>query len=133
MRLMTWRMVFVSPYPEARPGELVFLQGYRAATPEEVMAVHTKNYVRGLEVLTRMRAPLDIDSAPTYVTPSSYEEAGRLVDPRFLSLSRWYKHDGWTRRCICVPNFSCDSRESLSLYELGQLQWGTFIWVTSLG
>ena len=61
--------------PGERPGDLVFLEGFRAATPEEVMTVHTKNYVNGLKMLAKTRAPLDIDSAPTYVTPSSYEEA----------------------------------------------------------
>ena len=61
--------------PGERQGELVFLEGYRAATAEEVMTVHTKNYVNGLNMLARTRAPLDIDSAPTYVTSSSYVDA----------------------------------------------------------
>lgn len=61
--------------PHERQGELVFLEGYRAATAEEVMTVHTKNYVNGLNMLARTRAPLDIDSAPTYVTSSTYEAA----------------------------------------------------------
>ena len=61
--------------PSERQGELIFLEDYRPATADEVMTVHTKNYVSGLNMLARTRAPLDIDSAPTYVTTASYEEA----------------------------------------------------------
>lgn len=61
--------------PDERAGELVFLEGYRPATADEVMRVHTKNYVSGLNMLARTRAPLDIDNAPTYLTTASYDAA----------------------------------------------------------
>ena len=61
--------------PDERAGELVFLEGYRPATADEVTRVHTKNYVSGLNMLARTRAPLDIDNAPTYLTTSSYDAA----------------------------------------------------------
>jgi acetoin utilization deacetylase AcuC-like enzyme len=61
--------------PEARPGELALLNGFKPASAEAVMSVHTKNYVRGLDMLAKTRAPLDIDASPTYLTTASYEEA----------------------------------------------------------
>lgn len=61
--------------PTLRPGELALLDGFRPATAEQVMTVHTKNYVKGLDMLARTRAPLDIDAAPTYLTKDSYHEA----------------------------------------------------------
>jgi len=61
--------------PEARPGELALLDGFAPASAEQVMSVHTKNYVRGLDMLARTRAPLDIDASPTYLTTASYAEA----------------------------------------------------------
>ena len=61
--------------PEARPGELALLDGFAPASAEQVMSVHTKNYVRGLDMLAKTRAPLDIDASPTYLTTASYKEA----------------------------------------------------------
>ena len=61
--------------PEARPGELALLDGFAPASAEQVMSVHAKNYVRGLDMLARTRAPLDIDASPTYLTTASYAEA----------------------------------------------------------
>ena len=60
---------------ELRQGELAFLDGFAPASAEQVMEVHSKNYVRGLDMLARTRAPLDIDNAPTYLTTASYTEA----------------------------------------------------------
>jgi acetoin utilization deacetylase AcuC-like enzyme len=61
--------------PERRPGELAFLADFRPASAEDVMTVHTKNYVQGLNMLAQTRAPLDIDASPTYLTKSSYAAA----------------------------------------------------------
>ena len=61
--------------PEARPGELALLDGFAPASAEQVMSVHAKNYVKGLDMLSRTRAPLDIDASPTYLTTASYAEA----------------------------------------------------------
>ena len=60
-----------------RPGELVLLEDFAPATAEQIMEVHTKNFVQGLDILAKTRAPCDVDTAPTYVTPGSYDAAMR--------------------------------------------------------
>ena len=46
-----------------------------AATREEIAAVHQPHLVSALETVCREQAPGIIDYAPTYVTPSSFEDA----------------------------------------------------------
>ena len=62
--------------PEARAGELVSLDAFAPATREQVMEVHTKNYVGGLNVLAKTRAPMDV-TGDTYITSASYDAALR--------------------------------------------------------
>ena len=62
--------------PEARAGELVRLDAFAPATREQVMEVHTKNYVGGLNVLAKTRAPMDV-TGDTYITSASYDAALR--------------------------------------------------------
>jgi len=45
------------------------------ATPEEIAYVHHPTFVSALEKVCREQAPGIIDYAPTYVTPSSFEDA----------------------------------------------------------
>ena len=61
--------------PAARPGELVELSGFRPASAEEVMRVHAKNFVSGLNLLCKTRAPMDLDVSATYITSASYDAA----------------------------------------------------------
>lgn len=51
----------------------------RSATPEEIAYVHDPKLVTGLERVCREQAPGIIDYAPTYVTPSSFEDALRAA------------------------------------------------------
>ena len=46
-----------------------------AATREEIAAVHHPGLIAGLEKVCREEAPGIIDYAPTYVTPSSFDDA----------------------------------------------------------
>src|SRR5215208_479244 len=46
-----------------------------AATREEIASIHDPNLVSALEKVCREEAPGIIDYAPTYVTPSSFEDA----------------------------------------------------------
>ena len=57
------------------------------ATKKALERVHVKNYCNGLELLCATRAPTNLDTAPTYCTPSSFQDvmlgvgaATRLVD-----------------------------------------------------
>jgi acetoin utilization deacetylase AcuC-like enzyme len=47
----------------------------KPATPEEIAYVHHPKLIAGLEKVCREQAPGIIDYAPTYVTPSSFEDA----------------------------------------------------------
>src|ERR1043165_9002960 len=47
----------------------------KPATPEEIAYVHNPKLVSALEKVCKEQAPGIIDYAPTYVTPSSYEDA----------------------------------------------------------
>ena len=72
-------------HPE-RPGRLSLLEPRlgsfeaeriktMAATHEEIASVHNPKLISGLERVCREQAPGVIDYAPTYVTPSSFEDA----------------------------------------------------------
>ena len=67
--------------PAARPGELVELSGFRPASAEEVMRVHAKNFVSGLNLLCKTRAPMDLDVSATYITSASYDAALAGAEP----------------------------------------------------
>ena len=47
----------------------------RIATVEEVLAVHRAPYLELLDRIVRTKAPSAVESAPTYVTHSSYADA----------------------------------------------------------
>ena len=51
------------------------LSGFRSATPAEVLAVHHERYVEQLRSVVASKAPAAVESAPTYVTPSSFDDA----------------------------------------------------------
>ena len=56
------------PHPGRRAGQaFVSLDAFAPATRERVMEVHTKNYVGGLNVLAKTRAPMDV-TGDTYIT-----------------------------------------------------------------
>lgn len=72
-------------HPE-RPGRFEFLESKldsihaerldaKPATREEIAYVHTPRLIAALERVCREQAPGIIDYAPTYVTPSSFEDA----------------------------------------------------------
>ena len=60
--------------PTARAGELVHLESFTPATRDQVMEVHSKNYVGGLALLAKTRAPMDV-TGDTYITQASYDAA----------------------------------------------------------
>ncbi|KAK3271017.1 hypothetical protein CYMTET_20610, partial [Cymbomonas tetramitiformis] len=62
--------------PYDRPGDVAELEDFTSATPEDIMRVHDPKYVRTFPILSS-RAPMIIEDAPTYITPSSYELALR--------------------------------------------------------
>ena len=73
--------------PAARPGEVLEITDVVPATKKALERVHAKNYCNGLELLCATRAPTNLDTAPTYCTPSSFQDvmlgvgaATRLVD-----------------------------------------------------
>jgi acetoin utilization deacetylase AcuC-like enzyme len=47
----------------------------KPATREEIASVHNPKLIAGLEKVCRVQAPGIVDYAPTYVTPSSFEDA----------------------------------------------------------
>ena len=51
------------------------ISSYRRATAAEVLAVHRAPYLELLERLVRSKAPAAVESAPTYITHSSYDDA----------------------------------------------------------
>ena len=51
------------------------ITAFRSATVEEVLAVHRAPYLELLERVVRTKAPSAVESAPTYVTHSSYADA----------------------------------------------------------
>jgi acetoin utilization deacetylase AcuC-like enzyme len=63
----------------------------RPATPEEIAHVHNPKLVSALEKVCREQAPGIIDYAPTYVTPSSFEDA-RLAAGGVITCARAVLH-----------------------------------------
>ena len=57
------------------------LTGFRSATIMEVLAVHRQPYLELLQRIVASKAPCDVESAPTYATPSTYEDAFHVRVP----------------------------------------------------
>jgi len=55
--------------------QIVQLSGFRRATPTEVFAVHREHYVEQLRSVVASKAPAMVETAPTYVTTSSFDDA----------------------------------------------------------
>lgn len=62
-----------------RPGEILRLDAFESAGKEALDGVHVKNYLAGLELVSKTRAPTNLDTAPTYATKSSYDDVMRGV------------------------------------------------------
>ncbi|OUS47651.1 histone deacetylase family protein [Ostreococcus tauri] len=60
-----------------RPQDVMELTGVELAPKSALEGVHTKNYATGLELLCGTRAPVNLDTAPTYCTTSTYADAMR--------------------------------------------------------
>lgn len=61
--------------PEALGSDMVELRGAPAATQEQLLRVHSAPFLRNFALLARMKAPCTYDSAPTYVTKTSVDDA----------------------------------------------------------
>ncbi|GAB4823176.1 hypothetical protein N2152v2_011276 [Parachlorella kessleri] len=59
----------------ARPGQVEELQGFPAASLEHVLAIHDEKYVAAIERLSGTRGTTVVESAPTFVTPTTYEDS----------------------------------------------------------
>jgi len=55
--------------------QIVQLSNFRRATPTEVFAVHREHYVEQLRSVVASKAPAMVETAPTYVTTSSFDDA----------------------------------------------------------
>ena len=65
--------------PAALGSELVELRGAPAATQEQLLRVHSAPFLKNFALLARLKAPCTYDSAPTYITKSSVDDAAAGV------------------------------------------------------
>lgn len=62
------------------------LTDFRSATVAEVLAVHRQPYLELLQRIVASKAPCDVESAPTYATASTYEDAFHVRVSHLLAL-----------------------------------------------
>ena len=58
--------------------QLSCLKDFQRATVEDICTIHDRNYVLGLEKIVRRGKNDVVDSAPTYITPTSFDDALRV-------------------------------------------------------
>jgi acetoin utilization deacetylase AcuC-like enzyme len=63
-------------WEQERASDIMEITDFTNATAADVAKVHRATYVKSLEFLMK-RAPMLVDSAPTYLTPHSYDAAMR--------------------------------------------------------
>ncbi|CAL8465932.1 g5468 [Coccomyxa elongata] len=64
---------------EALPGQLSCLKDFQRATIDDICSIHDRNYVLGLEKIVGRGKNDVVDSAPTYITPTSFDDALRAA------------------------------------------------------
>lgn len=64
-------MVMASPYC----AQVACLDGFAPASIDDLCTIHARNYVLGLEQLIARKGAEIVDSSPTYVTPTSFQDA----------------------------------------------------------
>lgn len=67
--------------------QLSCLKDFQRATIDDICTIHDRNYVLGLEKIVGRGKNDVVDSAPTYITPTSFDDALR-VRTKGLSLCR---------------------------------------------
>jgi len=72
--------------------QVVQLSEFRRATPTEVFAVHREHYVEQLRSVVASKAPAMVETAPTYVTSSSFDDALGV------------RHMPLVPPCFCLPS-----------------------------
>lgn len=58
--------------------QLSCLTDFRRATIDDICTIHDRNYVLGLEKIVGRGKNDVVDSAPTYITPTSFDDALRV-------------------------------------------------------
>jgi acetoin utilization deacetylase AcuC-like enzyme len=71
------------------------------ATESQVSRVHTPAYIQALQNACQTEAPAFIDSAPTYITPTSYEDALLAVGAGLMALRAIL--DGSAHNALAIP------------------------------